>query len=404
MKRALFVSIVVAMMGLSSEGQAQMGVDDGRSDEYYVGNGSQDDARGSGGGAVSLTEARASGRGMRLGGGGLAGRQIPDRYTIRDGDTLWDISGHFYGNPWQWPKVWSYNPEITNPHWIYPDDTLRLVRQGTEGARLPTADSGARVEFTDGELAPGTILLRDQGYLDKDALEAFGEIVGSPEDHMLLTTHDDVYIQFGEESEVRRGMELSVYRRIHAHDRSPEESGELVRIFGTVQLRSYDPETRVGRAKISEALDPIERGFEVADIARSFEMVPPRENAHDLDARVVAALRPLQVFGDYQVIFISLGAEDEDDEDADERPPRPPIELGNRFFIVRAGDEWRDNLTVSARETGATDVSGEPVEYPDEIVAEARVANVRPNSAALMVTRAVSEIVIGDRAEMRRGY
>ncbi|RLB48117.1 MAG: hypothetical protein DRJ42_23920, partial [Deltaproteobacteria bacterium] len=347
--------------------------------------------------------------GMRLGGGGLRGRQIPDSYTIRDGDTLWDISGHFYGNPWQWPKVWSYNPEITNPHWIYPDDTLRLVPQGSEGARLATGDgtdTGARSEFTQGEMAPGTIQLRDQGYLDKDALEAFGEIVGSPEDHMLLTTYDDVYIQFAEESEVRRGMELSIFRRIHAHDRSPEESGELVRIFGTVQLRSYDPETRVGRAKISEALDPIERGFEVADIPRSFEMVPPRENAADLDARVVAALRPLQVFGDYQVIFISLGEEDEDEDDdnAEERPPRPPIELGNRFFIVRAGDEWRDNLTASARDTGATDMSAEPVEYPDEIVAEARVVNVRPNSAALMVTRAVGEVVIGDRAEMRRGY
>ncbi|RLB49009.1 MAG: hypothetical protein DRJ42_21925, partial [Deltaproteobacteria bacterium] len=68
MKRALFVSIVVAMMGLSSEGQAQMGVDDGRSNEYYVGTGPQNDARGGGGGATSLTEARASGQGMRLGG------------------------------------------------------------------------------------------------------------------------------------------------------------------------------------------------------------------------------------------------------------------------------------------------------------------------------------------------
>src|SRR6185295_9150078 len=41
-------------------------------------------------------------------------------HTVEKGDTLWDLSSKYLGSPWYWPKVWSYNPQIANPHWIYP--------------------------------------------------------------------------------------------------------------------------------------------------------------------------------------------------------------------------------------------------------------------------------------------
>ena len=51
----------------------------------------------------------------------------PKTYIVKKGDTLWDISGLFLKEPWLWPKLWRLNPDIDNPHLIYPGDELRLV-------------------------------------------------------------------------------------------------------------------------------------------------------------------------------------------------------------------------------------------------------------------------------------
>jgi hypothetical protein len=54
----------------------------------------------------------------------------PDSYAIQQGDTLWEISSTFLGNPYYWPQLWSINEQVTNPHWIYPGNRI-IFRPGT---------------------------------------------------------------------------------------------------------------------------------------------------------------------------------------------------------------------------------------------------------------------------------
>src|SRR5512145_88127 len=100
----------------------------------------------------------------------------PDTYTVRPGDTLWDLAGRFLNNPWYWPKVWSYNPEITNPHWIDPGQLLRFFPSaeevptrvepvaGVEEAPEPEPEAPKELEdFSKAELGGSTDLVDDEG-------------------------------------------------------------------------------------------------------------------------------------------------------------------------------------------------------------------------------------------------
>ena len=71
---------------------------------------------------------------------------LPELHVVRSGDTLWDICFYYFNDPWQWPKVWSYNPQITNPHWIYPGDLVRLLPRGVfvDADREPETRAGRR--------------------------------------------------------------------------------------------------------------------------------------------------------------------------------------------------------------------------------------------------------------------
>lgn len=51
----------------------------------------------------------------------------PDFYFVKKGDTLWDISSKYLNSPWLWPEIWHANPQVENPHLIYPGDQLKLV-------------------------------------------------------------------------------------------------------------------------------------------------------------------------------------------------------------------------------------------------------------------------------------
>src|SRR5205085_9844333 len=97
---------------------------------------------------------------------------VPDLHVVRKGDTLWDICFYYFNDPWQWPKVWSYNPQITNPHWIYPGDLVRLVPRGmmTEPAPPTDVESAPPPGPVDNEPAPARkfgVELKQLAFLDQ---------------------------------------------------------------------------------------------------------------------------------------------------------------------------------------------------------------------------------------------
>jgi hypothetical protein len=239
----------------------------------------------------------------------------------------------------------------------------------------------------------GTVFLRDQGYLDEEALRTVGEIVGGFEEQMFLSDSDTVYLKFESGQEVRVGQQYTFFREMHDWERDPDEEGTLVRIFGTAVVQSYDPERRVARGLITETLDPIERGFKVAYMERRFDLVPSKQNEKDIVAKVVAAIRPRSLLSYNNVVFLDVGKES-------------GVKPGNRFFVMRRGDNWRESIwTDVVNMGGIVPVSSYDIDdYPVEAVAELRVIKVREDTTIALVTRSDTDIFLGDRAEMRKGF
>lgn len=341
-------------------------------------------------GPRDVASARAQGRGIRIGRAAVRPAVIPPTYEVREGDTLWDITQHFYGDPFEWPRVWSYNPEITNPNWIYPLDQLRLLREGSQPVAAPTSNL---THATRRAAAPMEVYLRDEGFLDPEEMARAGELTGSTSDHMLLMPYELVYVQYRDDVEPPAvGTELSVYSQVLERDRTPEETGTLVRIFGTVRVESYDEEEHLVRARIIEALDPIERGYHIAAIPRRFVSVSPVRNAERVETTVVATLRPRSIVGEHQLIFLGAGAEE-------------GVQPGNRFFILSHGDSWQETIDANSMDPGSSVPNPRPRgNYPDEIVAELLVVHVDAHTAAAFVTNSLHESAVGDRALMREGY
>ncbi len=345
-------------------------------------------------------------RSMVLGSSGRGGPGGPSEtvHIVQKGDTLWAICGQAFQNPYQWPRIWSYNPQIQNPHWIYPNEQVRLKAgvplSAAPNARTPEggAGGGGAILSNAERIAPGTIFLRDQGFVNDDATLNWGSIVGSPQDKMYLSDFDEAYVRVGPGHDVKIGQELTVFRPIR-----PVADGQVITLQGTLKVDDWNPETRIARAQVVETLDAIERGARVGPIARAFEVVAPKRNAADVAAHVTISTQTHAFYGQNQVVFIDQGAE-------------AGLVPGNRLFVIRHGDAWRQSMVTdqTARRIVGESEEPAPIEntprllneqaLPEEVTAELRVLNVQKRSATCLVTQSRREIEPGELAVARKGY
>jgi hypothetical protein len=383
---SIFLVSCFACLPLRAFGQDEYG---GVLDQdYYDAFGEDDESASQDTGSRTLLEAMKTGRGYRIGSRG--NYSMPSFHTVKKGDTLWDITDEYYGDPWQWPQVWSYNPEITNPHWIYPLDRIRL-RSLTQAQEPPLDAEKARTISK--KSRTGSIVLQSYGYLDEEALRTVGRIFGANEEHMMLSKSDVVYIRFKPGQKVQVGKPYTVFRKMRVSERAPEERGTLVRIFGTVKIDDYDQKKRIARGVIENSVDPIERGYQIAVLDTRFSVVPPKTNQRDVVATIVANIRPRYLIGSYQVVFIDAGRD-------------KGIIPGNRFIVVRKGDEWQKTRFTSVENMGGVYELPEYQEqdYPKEEIAVLRVIRVRKKTSVALVTDANTDIKIGDKVEMKKGF
>jgi len=137
----------------------------------------------------------------------------PEHYTVKKGDTLWDIASRFLKNPWYWPEIWHANPQIQNPHLIYPGDELALVYINgkpmitkVKGGR-PLVKLSPKVRSTPIQTPVPTIPLADiSGFLSDTQVVSQDYMNGAP------------YVLEGQGGHIASGAGDVIYARGKAND------------------------------------------------------------------------------------------------------------------------------------------------------------------------------------------
>lgn len=319
--------------------------------------------------------------GQQLDPGDVHAGAVPDLHVVRSGDTLWDICFYYFNDPWQWPKVWSYNPQITNPHWIYPGDLVRLLPRGmfVQGPAEPAEP----VSDTQPLPAPARKLqvsLKQTAFVSKADLDKSITIDGAVDEKALLGDGDSVYLSYPAGKPPQVGQRYSIYVPGSKSKQGEKVFGSYVRIIGTLEVVSVKQDKRA-RGVILNANEEIERGAKVAPLVKTYKNVPPRPAAVDAQGGIVGLLTRDQLIGDGEVVFIGLGK-------------KSGIEVGNRMFVVRRGDALPDQMEAQ--------VGKDDRRFPARALGEIVVVEVGETSSVGLVTLSVQEMSVGDIVMMQK--
>jgi len=307
----------------------------------------------------------------------------PELHVVRRGDTLWDICFFYFNDPWQWPKVWSYNPQITNPHWIYPGDLVRLLPRGMfvqqPGMQEPEGGgttAGAQPDQVPAPARRVEVGVKQTAFVEKGELEQAIVIDGAVDEKQLLTTGDQVYLAYPKNKTPKVGARYSIYEP----GRQVKGYGSYVKLLGTVEVLSVQTDKRA-RAVISEANQEIERGAKVGPLAKQFKNVPPVPPKADVQGSIVAMLTKDQLIGQGEVVFVSV-------------PKSSGVVVGNRMYVVRRGDAYPDTMS--------TEIGSDDRRFPARALGEIVIVEVGENISIGLVTLSVQEMSIGDLVMMQK--
>ncbi len=312
--------------------------------------------------------------------GGLTPATAPESYAVQPGDTLWGLSQRFLNNPWYWPKIWSYNPNLDNPNWLRPGSVLRfypgeqVVDAPDEETPIDDIGEGGGFEVgagLDNRIVTGSNVRRREFFVSSERVEDAGELNNSPEEKQLLVPADRVYLTL--KKSARPGEVLQVFRneRELVHPVTGVAAGNIVTLVGEVRIDQAGQEQLLGT--VVSAWEPLERGLHVATLPVLTDPVNRVENSKNVKGYVIdAAPSPLSFLGESFVVVIDKGSAE-------------GITAGNTFVVVRGGDPYTREYSGMA----------------DEEIGELIVIETFRGVSTALVTAASRVIVPGDRIDMR---
>jgi hypothetical protein len=249
----------------------------------------------------------------------------PKTYLVKKGDTLWDISAIFLKQPWLWPKLWRMNPEINNPHLIYPGDTLSLVydQQGqpmlvkgkTELKWSPKIRTSLKDLTAVSTLALNVIApyIKYEHIFNPEQIDELPYVLGSDEGYKSSLEHFKLYIK----GDLQLGHSYAIYEKGDpVIDPETELTiGYYAKLAGTGKaIRAGDITNKIPATLLVESSNrEIRSGYLVLPVNEN-QMLPAfyqMQAAHDsVRGKIIKVSSGVREFGKLEVVMINQGRAD----------------------------------------------------------------------------------------------
>jgi hypothetical protein len=319
----------------------------------------------------------------------------PESYVVKRGDTLWGIAKVFLRDPWFWPEIWQVNPQIQNPHLIYPGDTLRLVYiHGRPALVLQRGDAARVVPRIRSQPLEGAVtaipyatvaaFMSKPTVLAKEQIREAPYVLSTRDMHVVMSDGDTLYAR-GFSGPVELGTHYNVVR-IGDALRDPDDN----RLLGYDGIftgaghvtRVGDPATLIMTESARETLAGDKLFAGGVDVPLDF--VPSAPKVKTI-GRIISVSNGVTIIGQYEVVVINRGAAD-------------GLAPGNVLAVYHAGDVIRDTVNRGFL-NGMTRLAAPKVRLPDERNGTFMVFKTFEHISYGLIMEATDVIRVRDRVE-----
>ena len=327
--------------------------------------------------------------------------EYPQTYIVQKGDTLWDISSVFLRDPWHWPEIWFKNPQVENPHLIYPGDVLaiiyiggqkfvQIVRRGEDGQVLSTGGSSGsgmkivklsprvRSQSIDASIPSIPIdsirhLLSRPLIIDEEELNKAAYVLSSQDSHLINSADDKLYVRKLDTASGNGRYQIFRPNKPLYDPLTEELLGyEAIFVGESKLLLAGDPATVLVTDSEREILrDDRVLPIDNTNFERDFFPKPP---TIEVRGEVISLLDAISMLGQYQTIAINLGSRD-------------GLQTGNLLEIRRLGEVIPDN---------SEEDPSFRVKLPDERVGMAMIIRSFEKMSYALVMEADRPVVVTD--------
>ena len=311
----------------------------------------------------------------------LAQPPVPT-YVIKKGDTLWGISQRFLSDPFYWPNLWADNPFITNPHLIYPGQTLALIDGKLvllpADVQLPqTAPASTLAPPRESLPIPSEAITVKayggaRGFISSEELNDAGLLIDTVDSRIMMGEGDKVFLDMRQLGAARPGTVYALYELgapvDHPVTRDP--IGRKVTEVGAVQLTEITPSVAVGTIIASHR--EIQRGAILLPPVPEMQEIALRRATRPLAGTLLAASNDKVAIGQYDIIYFDRGSLD-------------GLQPGNLLTISRA--RVPSDLALATHDKV----------LPDQLLGSAVVVDTRAKTAAALVLKSVEPLQRGDK-------